>query len=83
MIVPYPFPTHQVQQLMEEVASRFSRFHTGTTELKMSELRTLDGHPFLLFLSGWEERKGEGRKREGLVLILPSRLFLPSGSSFS
>jgi hypothetical protein len=44
LIVPYPFPTHQVQQLMEEVASRFARFHTGESELKMSELRTLDGY---------------------------------------
>lgn len=44
LIVPYPFPSHQVLQLQEEVASRFARFHSGDKELKMAEIRTLDGY---------------------------------------
>lgn len=44
LVVPYPFPNQQVIHLQDEIASRFSRFHTGESELKMAEIRTIDGY---------------------------------------
>lgn len=44
VVVPYAYGGHQVSNLLEEIASRFSRFNTEPKELKMAELRTIDGY---------------------------------------